>query len=135
MPTYEYECTNLHRFEKWQSMKDDALTECLECGAPVRRIMHPAGIIFKGSGWYITDSRKGGSASDSDSAALPKGKTDAKSEGGDAKADAKSDSKSGGDTKSESKGGGDAPKSESKSDSSSSAKSGSESKKSGSSSE
>lgn len=116
MPTYDYECENKHRFEKWQSMKDDALTECVICGAPVRRIMHPAGIIFKGSGWYITDSRKGGS-SDSDSSAKVV-KSDSKSEGGDAKSDAKTDSKTeGGDTKS------DANKSEAKSDSKSESKS------------
>ncbi|MDL1896250.1 zinc ribbon domain-containing protein [Anaerolineae bacterium CFX7] len=64
MPIYEYECENQHRFEKWQSIKDDPLTECPDCGKPVRKIFHPAGIIFKGSGWYITDSRKASGAAD-----------------------------------------------------------------------
>jgi len=64
MPIYDYECENQHRFEKWQSIKDDALTECPECGAPVHKIYHPAGIIFKGSGWYKTDSRNAASAAD-----------------------------------------------------------------------
>ncbi len=64
MPIYDYECENQHRFEKWQSIKDDALTECPECGAPVRKIYHPAGIIFKGSGWYKTDSRNAAASAD-----------------------------------------------------------------------
>lgn len=82
MPIYEYECENLHRFEKWQSIKDDPLTECPDCGKPVRKIFHPAGIIFKGSGWYITDSRKsdGGSKSESKSESTGDAKTDSKSE-------------------------------------------------------
>ena len=60
MPIYDYECEgpDKHRFEKWQSMKDASITECPECGYPVHKIYHPAGIIFKGSGWYITDNRK-----------------------------------------------------------------------------
>lgn len=96
MPIYEYECENMHRFEKWQSMKDDALTECPECGKPVRKIFHPAGIIFKGSGWYITDSRKSSGAS---------GSAESKGEGGgDTKSEPKqSKSEGGGDTKSETK--------------------------------
>src|SRR4051812_23764310 len=57
MPIYEYLCESTgHRFEVRQSFSDDALTECTECGAPVRRVLHPAGVIFKGSGWYINDS-------------------------------------------------------------------------------
>src|SRR5258706_15543629 len=49
MPTYEYECVNKHRFERFQSMKDEAVKLCPECGTPVHRILHPAGIILKGS--------------------------------------------------------------------------------------
>ncbi len=82
MPIYEYECENKHRFEKWQSMKDDPLKECPECGTSVRKILHPAGIIFKGSGWYITDSRKasGGESSESKSDAKTESKKETKSE-------------------------------------------------------
>src|SRR5437870_10007584 len=60
MPIYEYECKNCgKRFEKMQSITAEPLTECLNCGGgPVRRVLHPVGVIFKGSGWYITDSRK-----------------------------------------------------------------------------
>jgi putative FmdB family regulatory protein len=71
MPVYEYECRNCGtRFEKMQSITAEPLTECLNCGkGPVRRVLHPVGVIFKGSGWYITDSRKaaeqpGGARSD-----------------------------------------------------------------------
>ena len=60
MPTYAYRGTACaHDFETYQSFKDDPLTECIKCGGPVRRVIQPNGIVFKGSGWYITDSRKG----------------------------------------------------------------------------
>ncbi len=63
MPIYEYECNEQgHRFEKWQSIQDEPIKTCPVCGSPVHKIFHPAGIIFKGSGWYITDSRKSSSA-------------------------------------------------------------------------
>ncbi len=58
MPTYAYrgdECG--HKFEVRQSFSDDPLTECPTCGQPVHRVIHPAGIVFKGTGWYVTDSR------------------------------------------------------------------------------
>ncbi len=64
MPTYVYACDMCGKqFEQFQSMKDDALTVCV-CGqeGAVRRVVQPVGIVFKGSGWYITDSRKGDSA-------------------------------------------------------------------------
>jgi len=105
MPIYVYECDNKHRFEKWQSMKDDALKDCPECGASVRRILQPAGIIFKGSGWYITDSRKSDSGSSDESKATKSDtKSESKSEGGEAKSETKSEAKSSStDSKSESK--------------------------------
>jgi putative FmdB family regulatory protein len=56
MPTYEYQCKSCnHRFEIWQKMADDALTVCPECNGTIRRILFPAGIVFKGSGFYKTD--------------------------------------------------------------------------------
>ncbi len=100
MPIYEYECSggDKHRFEKWQSMKDDPIKECPECGSSVRKILHPAGIIFKGSGWYITDSRK---SSGGDSNEESKGsKTDSKSASSETKSENKSEPKS--ETKSDS---------------------------------
>jgi putative FmdB family regulatory protein len=61
MPTYEYECTTCgHQFEAVQSMKDPKLTDCPKegCPGPVeRKLGRGAGIIFKGSGFYITDYR------------------------------------------------------------------------------
>ncbi|MDP9367415.1 MAG: hypothetical protein M3Q03_03910 [Chloroflexota bacterium] len=59
MPTYAYRCTTCeHRFEQFQRMADDPLTECPVCQSLVKRVIHPVGVVFKGSGWYITDSRK-----------------------------------------------------------------------------
>ena len=58
MPTYEYRCTNEHRFEKFQRMSDAPVTECPECGAVAERLLSAGGgLIFKGSGFYITDYR------------------------------------------------------------------------------
>ena len=68
VPTYAYRCTNCaHEFEIFQKFSEDPLTDCPECGAPIRRIFQPVGIVFKGSGWYVTDSRKGSETSGSDS--------------------------------------------------------------------
>ena len=65
MPLYEYECKSCGtRFEKMQPVTAPPVEECVECGGPVRRVFHPVGIIFKGSGWYKTDSRKSNSAAD-----------------------------------------------------------------------
>jgi putative FmdB family regulatory protein len=62
MPTYEYLCQVCGtRFEVWQKMSDDALTTCQACGGPVRRVLYPAGIVFKGGGFYSTDHRSNGS--------------------------------------------------------------------------
>lgn len=59
MPTYAYRCSACaHEFEVVQKMSDAPLTACPECGAPIKRVIFPAGIVFKGDGWYITDSRK-----------------------------------------------------------------------------
>jgi putative FmdB family regulatory protein len=58
MPTYEYLCqTCSHRFEQWQKMIDDPLEVCPECDGRIRRVFFPAGIVFKGSGFYKTDHR------------------------------------------------------------------------------
>ena len=55
MPIYEYRCENGHHFEVIQSMSDDPVTACEECGAPVERVFHPVAVHFKGSGFYTTD--------------------------------------------------------------------------------
>lgn len=60
MPTYEYQCKSCeHRFEVWQKMADQALTVCPECKGTIRRVLFPAGIVFKGSGFYKTDHGNG----------------------------------------------------------------------------
>ena len=59
MPTYEYVCRQCgHLFEIVQSMRDDALTECPECGGELRKVFAPPAISFKGSGFYATDHGK-----------------------------------------------------------------------------
>ena len=55
MPIYEYKCENGHVFDVMQSMSDDPLTECTVCDVPVRKVLHPVSISFKGSGFYSTD--------------------------------------------------------------------------------
>ena len=61
MPTYEYECKSCgHSFEVFQSMSDEPLKTCVKCGKEVRRLIFGgAGVIFKGSGFYVTDKGKG----------------------------------------------------------------------------
>ena len=62
MPTYEYLCRECsHRFETWQKMTDDSLTTCPECGGNIRRVLFPASVVFKGSGFYKTDHNGSGS--------------------------------------------------------------------------
>jgi len=65
MPIYEYRCPNGHEFEIFQSMAEDPVTKCRECGAPVERVFHPVAVHFKGSGFYTTDYAKSGSGSGS----------------------------------------------------------------------
>ncbi len=60
MPIYEYKCENGHVFDVMQKLSEDPLTSCVECGAPVRKVMQPVGISFKGSGFYSTDYSKKG---------------------------------------------------------------------------
>ena len=60
MPIYEYRCDDCGAsFEAFQKMSDDPLTECEECGGPLRKVLHPVAIHFKGSGFYTTDYGKG----------------------------------------------------------------------------
>src|SRR5437867_1556907 len=58
MPTYEYLCKTCgHRFETWQKMSDEPLTVCPNCGAEIRRVLFATGVVFKGSGFYSTETR------------------------------------------------------------------------------
>ena len=64
MPTYAYACTACdHRFEIFQSFSDDSLTECPECEGRLRKLFNAVGVVFKGNGFYRTDSRSGSSSS------------------------------------------------------------------------
>lgn len=61
MPTYAYACTECgHRFDAVQSFTDDALTTCPECRGRLRKVFDSVGVVFKGSGFYRTDSRNQG---------------------------------------------------------------------------
>ncbi|RBY74454.1 FmdB family transcriptional regulator [Geodermatophilus sp. TF02-6] len=91
MPTYQYACTNpagKHEFEVVQSFTDAPVSECLECGSPVRKVYGSVGVVFKGSGFYRTDSRS----------AAPKESSSGSSDGGkkDAAPAASTSSSSGG---------------------------------------
>ena len=64
MPTYAYACTECdHRFDIVQSFSDDSLTVCPECGGKLRKVFNAVGVVFKGGGFYRTDSRSGSSSS------------------------------------------------------------------------
>ncbi|CAN7320616.1 FmdB family zinc ribbon protein [Knoellia sp. LjRoot47] len=64
MPTYAYACRDCdHHFEAVQSFSDDSLTVCPECGGSLRKVFNSVGVVFKGSGFYRTDSRSSSSSS------------------------------------------------------------------------
>ena len=66
MPTYSYECTECaDRFDVVQAFTDDALTTCDKCSGRLRKLFNSVGIVFKGSGFYRTDSRESGNKSKS----------------------------------------------------------------------
>ena len=85
MPTYQYACTECgHAFEQFQSFSDDALTVCPECEGRLRKLYNAVGVVFKGSGFYRTDSRKpekaeSGSKKQSGEGSSPKPETTAAS--------------------------------------------------------
>ena len=104
MPTYEYACAECgERLEAVQKFSDDPLTECPACQGRLRKVFSPVGIVFKGSGFYRTDSRSSssvngstanGSSSSSDSSAASE-----KSSGADAKPSGSDSGSSGTDSK------------------------------------
>jgi putative FmdB family regulatory protein len=73
VPTYDYQCRNCGTItEVIHSMLEEGPTTCELCGNELRRVFHPTGIIFKGSGFYRTDSRSSGSGSEAPAAKAPK---------------------------------------------------------------
>jgi putative FmdB family regulatory protein len=121
MPTYGYRCGSCgHEFEIQQRITDQPLVTCPKCGGKLSKMLYPAGIIFKGSGYYTTDYKGSGNGSAGSSngvAPASEGSSESKPE---TKSESKSESKV--ETKAE-------PKSESKSKSKSESKSGSTDKK------
>jgi putative FmdB family regulatory protein len=95
MPTYEYACTKCgQHVEVFQRITEPPLSTCGVCGGPLRKVFHPAGIVFKGSGFYATDSRSKSTAGSSES------KTDSKPDSkGESKGDSKGDAKPAGSEK------------------------------------
>ena len=92
MPTYQYVCTNSedkHEFEVVQSFSDPSVTECPQCGSPVRKVYGSVGVVFKGSGFYRTDSRAGASSNGS-----AKGSADGSADGAAAKKETSGDGSS-----------------------------------------
>jgi len=98
MPTYEYACQSCGRHvEVFQKFSEEALTTCEVCGGPLRKVFHPAGILFKGSGFYATDSRRSGAAKGGDKRDPGSKSSDSKSDSGSKSSDSgskSSDSKS-----------------------------------------
>jgi putative FmdB family regulatory protein len=74
MPIYEYKCENGHVFDVMQSIAEEPLTMCVECGAPAVRVLHSPAVHFKGSGFYNTDyGRKKGNGAGGESGKETKG--------------------------------------------------------------
>lgn len=96
MPLYEYQCQACGlRFERRQSFSDDPVRICPDCGGVVERLIQPAGIIFKGSGFYVTDNRS------KSSTAIPGSRRDGEGDQGasDSKSESASESSSGSSSK------------------------------------
>ncbi|CCI54044.1 MAG: FmdB family transcriptional regulator [Tetrasphaera jenkinsii] len=98
MPTYAYACADCgHRFDIVQSFSDDSLTVCPECSGTLRKQFSAVGVVFKGSGFYRTDSRSGGSsstASSSSTSSTPAGESSGSSSSGTTDSSSSSGTKS-----------------------------------------
>ena len=105
MPTYQYSCTECgHFFEQFQSFSEDSLTECPQCQGRLRKVFNAVGVVFKGSGFYRTDSR----ASSGDSSEGSAGRSDATPEKKPAAASSDSSTSGGSSSGGSSSGGGSA---------------------------
>ncbi|HEY8473105.1 MAG TPA: FmdB family zinc ribbon protein [Natronosporangium sp.] len=82
MPTYQYACTACdHRLEAVQSFSDDPLTQCPECNGRLRKLYNSVGVVFKGPGFYRTDSRNGASGANGSKSNGSSGDSSAKDSG------------------------------------------------------
>jgi len=101
MPTYQYACTNPdcgNRFELVQSFTDPAASSCPVCGSPVRKVYGSVGVVFKGPGFYRTDSRSGNGKAETSSTTAAKSETSSsksESTSGSAKSDSSSSASTG----------------------------------------
>jgi putative FmdB family regulatory protein len=98
MPIYEYRCPNGHTFELFQRMSDPQPSECQICGeSPLEKVLYPAALHFKGSGFYKTDYASGSRKRDGDKAdkadKAEKAESSEKKDKGDSKPEKKSDKK------------------------------------------
>ena len=95
MPLYEYQCQSCGvRFERRQHITDEPVKVCPECGGEVHRLIHPVGIIFKGSGFYVTDNRAKSSTAPPRSTQKPSKTSEASKSTDKSSTDNKSDTKS-----------------------------------------
>lgn len=77
MPVYGYRCSHGHHFELMQRITEAPVSQCPECGAPATRVFYPVGIIFKGQGFYKTDSRPSSDGGGADTGATKPAETKA----------------------------------------------------------
>lgn len=104
MPTYQYACTSCgEQLEAVQRFSDDPLTVCPACGGALRKVFSPVGIVFKGSGFYRTDSRNGSVPAKDGPTQDKTAKSNGDGGSSEKKADAKPAADSGSSTKSETK--------------------------------
>lgn len=84
MPTYQYACTDCdHAFEQVQSFTEDSLTTCPQCEGRLRKIFNAVGVVFKGSGFYRTDSRSDSKSSSASTTSSKSGESSTSSGSGD----------------------------------------------------
>ncbi len=94
LPIYEYRCSKGHKYERAEGFNAPSEQRCLTCGGPSQRLISLPAVIFKGSGFYSTDNRKGSSMSDNGGSAPASSESgDAAAGGGESKAEAKTEAK------------------------------------------
>jgi putative FmdB family regulatory protein len=95
VPLYEYQCLpERHSFEVRHGMNEEPVSTCSICGGPVRRVIQPVGIVFKGSGFYVNDSRKSSSTAQTASGAkTTEGASDSSKDSKDSASGDKGDTK------------------------------------------
>jgi putative FmdB family regulatory protein len=95
VPTYSYACTECdHRFDAVQSFSDDSLTTCPECQGRLRKVFNAVGVVFKGGGFYRTDSRTDSRSGSPSSVAAKAGSGSSSSASGSSSSDASGSSSS-----------------------------------------